>query len=122
MLAALVPTAASDAAARLCISADASGGAFTLVACILASGTTSADAHFMLDHNNTAPEHARPQTITHVPSGSCVTATAGGSAGGAPALVLAPCTKPAAVAAQLWVFGSSGRLCQSGLCITVASK
>ena len=119
VLAALVPTA-EDAAARLCISADASGGAFTLVACDLASGGISADARFVLDHNNTAPEHARPQLITHAASGSCVTATAGGSAGGAPTLGLAPCATRTAKATQQWVFGSSGRLCAAGLCITVA--
>ena len=92
---------------------DAAGAALALMAC--APGmTTAGAAGFKLNHNNTGAGHAAKQAILHVASGLCV----GSSAKGPP--VLEKCDSTTET--QQWVFGSSGRFCQGGKCLTVGKK
>lgn len=94
---------------RLCIAAStADDSKVVLAACGLPTIAPSANVGFKLDHNYTAPNHFRPQAVVHIATGSCITLV-GKTVG------LAPCVSNSA--AQKWVFGTSGRLCQGAVCI-----
>ena len=104
----------------LCAAPNASapaGGdaALVLVRCPGSSGgVDTVVTGFTLDHNNTQPSGwlaAHKQQLVHTASKRCVQ----GGAHGPP--VLTACD--AEDRAQLWVFGTSGRLCGEGGCLSV---
>jgi hypothetical protein len=98
-------------ATRLCIGAGADAG-LVLGVCGPVSAAPPDNVGFHLDHNYTAPHHAVPQAVVHIASSMCIAL-----ADGATVPRLVPCSADAAD--QMWVYGSSGRLCQEGRCISV---
>ena len=98
-------------ATQLCLAASSSGDTLTLALCGLPRASAPSVAFFKLDHNFTAPNHARPQQVVHAPSGKCVSLDEGA------APTLAECVPGSAT--QLFVYGTSGRLCSGGRCLSV---
>jgi hypothetical protein len=96
---------------RMCLAASSSGQGLTIALCGLTSASASPAVSFKLDHNFTAPDHVRPQQVRHVASGRCVELGKGGIP------TLAACV--AGDASQKFVYGTSGRLCSSGRCLSV---
>eukprot|EP00040_Diaphanoeca_grandis_P008715 m.46182 g.46182 ORF g.46182 m.46182 type:complete len:736 (+) comp20166_c0_seq2:116-2323(+) len=102
----------------LCLGYDSSvdvlaTNAITLVLCNGLQRTVN----FNLKVNNTNPDHAQPQAVVHVETGLCVTAAMTSDTNASARISLAECKSTDVE--QQWVFGASGRLCQSKGCITM---
>ena len=88
----------------------ADGASVALVDCASDAAVT-----WSLAVNNTAPSHATPQAVRRVGGGSGGCLTAPDAVGAA--VSIAPCVDGSA--AQLWVFGTGGRLCVPMGCVSV---